>query len=32
MCTVPEESEGCAIYKVEKGIGGVACYGLITYQ
>ncbi|KXZ56280.1 hypothetical protein GPECTOR_1g245 [Gonium pectorale] len=32
MGGVPEESEGCAVCKVEKGLGGQACYGLITYQ
>ncbi|GLC33153.1 hypothetical protein PLESTB_000364800 [Pleodorina starrii] len=32
MGAVPEESEGSAIYKIEKGLGGQVCYGLITYQ
>ncbi|GIL44605.1 hypothetical protein Vafri_2128 [Volvox africanus] len=32
MGAVPEESEGCAICKIDNGLGGHACYGLITYQ
>ncbi|EFJ43847.1 hypothetical protein VOLCADRAFT_95924 [Volvox carteri f. nagariensis] len=32
MGAVPEESEGCAICKIAKGLDGQACYGLITYQ
>ncbi|GFR47174.1 hypothetical protein Agub_g8867 [Astrephomene gubernaculifera] len=32
MGGVPEQSEGCAVCKVEKGLGGQACYGLIIYQ
>ncbi|KAG2441905.1 hypothetical protein HXX76_003511 [Chlamydomonas incerta] len=32
MGGVPEESEGCAICKVDAGLGGQPCYGLITYQ
>lgn len=28
----PETSEGAAICRVEDGLGGRACYGVITYQ
>ena len=29
---MPEHSEGCAVCKVEAGITGCPCYGLITYK